>query len=176
MLNNFADARRYFLQTQKLKPNCPSIAEHLQKLTVAEKKYAAQEKFMIKRMFGLSNEKKGSNADAEKHVTSDVTDLDSIEELQGVPEGEVCGQIAKPESSNACSKTIKPEIVDIILSELERLTTSDPPLKSVVFPSNLSADELTFLGVTAADHGCELHFVERGVERLPKVVRPDDRQ
>ncbi|KAF2360056.1 hypothetical protein FHG87_009193, partial [Trinorchestia longiramus] len=68
-------------------------------------------------------------------------------------------------------KNLKPEFIDIVLNELDRLTCSSKPPKEIVFPAHLSVEELAFLASTAADRSCQLQFIHKGPVKYPKVVR-----
>ena len=65
---------------------------------------------------------------------------------------------------------LKNEFIDIVLAELDRLSTS-ARIKEVLFPSNLCMDELAFLASTASEYGCRLEFIHRGNVRYPKVIK-----
>jgi len=68
------------------------------------------------------------------------------------------------------AKNLKPEFVGIALKELERMEKAAIG-KEVLFPPNLSVEEIAFLGSLAPDYHCQLTFQCKGVTRFPKVVR-----
>uniref|UniRef100_A0A2P2I7B5 peptidylprolyl isomerase n=2 Tax=Hirondellea gigas TaxID=1518452 RepID=A0A2P2I7B5_9CRUS len=256
LLNSFGDARKYFLQTQKLKPNCPAVAKHLQELTISERKYRAQERFMCKKMFAAGDaslaadagSRSGVNASAavthvpdamdttvnretakvkvpksngllnddvktkERRMTVDsgvvISEIDFVDEQEQVWK-EIDGQenlmqvvetglsecninevqsstedqemwfngkrnsisVKKNAELNKLPGNLKMEFIDIVLRELDKLVGPTSTRKEVLFPCNLSTDEVAFLSSTASDYGCYLDFVQQGSFRYPKVVK-----
>lgn len=193
MLNSFKDARKYFLLTQKLKPNCPSIAKHLQELAISERKYKAQENVLYKKMFSCdlrddcAGASKGNMFRSASKPTTESTTMDQgviiteSDQLADFNENRLKKAVNNMkindnveaehvlEPLSRIPKNLKPEFVDIVLNELDCLVNSK--VAEAHFPSNLCADEILFISLTAENYDCHIEFVHRNNSRYPKVVK-----
>ena len=100
-LNDFSDARKFFLIVQKLKPNTPGVAKYLTEVSVNERKYKAQEKLIYKRMFENLDDNKGASA---VHATESENQGLKLGRRTTIDEGIIIAELDDDETSDLKSK------------------------------------------------------------------------
>ena len=189
MLNSYEPAKKYLLLAQQLKPNCPGLDKKLQELAIKEKNYRSLERDMIKKMFAVTSNHVDGDASSNvggngsfhqtrmngsRKVTIDggvtITEIDDND--VGAAGNDAVDTIENTSESsidlNFMSR-IKPDYIRIIDRELEKLATSSS--KQVLFPSNLSVDEITYIAASVSRYNCKLEFLHKGTAKHPKVVK-----
>ena len=170
-LDSFADARKFLLLAQNLKPNCPDVAKELIKIAATEKQNQKREKVLCQKMcsaMSLEPENKEKNDSGARKRAVTVQGGVTITEVDD--DDGVRGPIKQKSEEEEVKAKLKPKFIDLVMSEMNRLANSQK-MKQIVFPSNLSLPEISFIDSAASTYNFKMEFTHKGNVRYPKVVK-----